>query len=88
MILQLENVLTGAGFMWGDRWIGLPWYWHWPYYTSWSFALIRQGIWFAGDAMIGWLIVRLHRGHGVTMVLTYCVVLWGIRFAALAQVAP
>ena len=22
--LQLKNVLTGAGFMWGDRWIGLP----------------------------------------------------------------
>lgn len=39
------------------------------------------------DAMIGWLIVRLHRGHGVTMVLRYCGVLWAFKFAALAQVA-
>jgi hypothetical protein len=85
--LQLKNVLTGAGVTWGDRWIGLPWYWHWPY-AFWSFALIVQAIMFAGYVMIGWLIVRLHRGHGVTMVLTYCVVLWALRFAALAQFAP
>ena len=72
--------------MWGDRWIGLSWYWHWPY-TFWSFALIVQGIMFAGYAMIGWLIVRLHRGHGVTMVMTYCGVLWAFRLAAVAQIA-
>jgi hypothetical protein len=59
----LQNVLTGAGFMWGNRWIGLPWYWHWPYARSlWT---VMQGIWIAGDVMLGWLIVRLHRGHGV-----------------------
>lgn len=86
VISSLQNVMTGAGFMWGDRWIGLRWYWHWPY-TLWSFTLIFQGIWLAGEATIGWLIVRLHRGHGVTMVLAYGGVLWAIRFAALTQVA-
>jgi hypothetical protein len=86
-IFQFQNVLTGAGFMWGDRWIGLPRYWHWPSYTSWSFAATFHGLQVAGVAMIGWIIVRPHRGHGVTLVLAYCGVLWAIRFASFAQIA-
>ena len=50
--LEMRDVLTGAGFMWGTTWIGLPWYWHWPY-ASWSFAAFFQGAWIAGDVMIG-----------------------------------
>src|SRR5262249_29998979 len=69
----LQSVLTGAGFMWGNKWFGLPWYWHWPYDSS--LGIVMQGIWIAGDVMVGWLIVRLHRGHGVTMVLVYCCVI-------------
>jgi hypothetical protein len=82
---SLQNVLTGAGFMWGNRWIGLPWYWHWPYAQS--LGMVMQGIWIAGDVTVGWLIVRLHRGHGVTMVLVYCGMIGALRAAGLLQIA-
>jgi hypothetical protein len=81
----LQNVLTGAGFMWGNRWIGLPWYWHWPYAQS--LGMVMQGIWIAGDVMIGWLVVRLHREHGVTMLLLYCCVIGALHAAGLLQIA-
>jgi hypothetical protein len=81
---SLQNVLTGAGFMWGDAWIGLPWYWHWPY--SASLVLIMQGIWIAGNVMIGWLVVRLHREHGVTMVFVYCGAIGALHAAGLLQI--
>jgi len=80
----LQSVLTGAGFMWGNKWFGLPWYWHWPYDSS--LGIVMQGIWIAGDVMVGWLIVRLHRGHGVTMVLVYCCVIGATRSVGLLQV--
>ena len=82
--LSLQNVLTGAGFMWGTRWIGLPWYWHWPYAQS--LLTVMQVAWIAGDVMIGWLIVRLHRAQGVTGVLVYCWVIFIIRAAGLLQI--
>jgi len=82
---SLQNVLTGAGFMWAGRWIGLPWSWHWPYAPS--LGLIMQGIWITGHVMIGWLIVRLHRGHGVTMVLVYCCVSGALHAIGLLQIA-
>jgi hypothetical protein len=81
----LPNVLTGAGFMWGGRWIGLPWYWHWPYAPS--LDMVMMAVWIAGHVMIGWLIVRLHRGHGVTMVLVYCGVQAALRTGGLLQFA-
>jgi hypothetical protein len=81
----LLNVLTGGGFMWGSRWIGLPWYWHWPYATS--LDTVMMAAWIAGQAMIGWLIVRLHRGHGVPMVLVFCGVLGALHTAGIVQFA-
>jgi len=81
----LQNVLTGAGFMWGNKWFGLPWYWHWPYDSS--LGIVMQAIWIAGEVMVGWLIVRLHRGHGVTMVLVYCCVIGALRAVGLLQIA-
>jgi hypothetical protein len=81
----LENILTGAGFMWEGRWIGLPWYWHWPYASS--LVMVMQVIYIAGDVMIGWLIVRGHRGHGIAMVLVYCCALGVLRTAGLLQIA-
>jgi hypothetical protein len=82
---SVHNVLTGAGFMLGNTWIGLPWYWHWPYAQS--LSTVMQGIWIAGDIMIGWLIVRLHRAHGVTGVLVYCCAISTLRAAGLLQIA-
>ena len=46
-----------------------------------------QSIWIAGEVMVGWLIVRLHRGHGVTMVLVYCCVIGALRAVGLLQLA-
>ena len=83
----LPSVLTGAGFMWGGNWIGLPSpaYWHWPYAPS--LDMVMLAAWFAGHVTIGWLIVRLHRGHGVTPVLVYCGVQCALYTAALLQFA-
>jgi len=82
---SLENILTGGGYIWGSRWIGLPWYWHWPYARS--LYTVMQGIWIAGNVIIGWLIVRLHRAHGLTGVLVYCCVISALRAAGLLQIA-
>jgi hypothetical protein len=79
------DVLTGAGFMWGGRWIGLPWYWHWPYALS--LDTVMMTIWIAGHLLMGWLIVRLHRAHGVTTVVLYCVVLGALHTAGVLQLA-
>lgn len=81
----LVNVLTGAGFTWGGRWIGLPWYWHSPYASS--LVIVMQVIYIAGDITIGWLIVRLHRGHGIAIVLVYCCALGVLRTYGLLQLA-
>jgi len=81
----LSSVLTGAGFMWGGTWIGLPWYWHWPYAAS--LDMVMMAVWIAGHITIGWLIVRLNRGHGVTGVLVCCGVLSALRIAGLLQFA-
>jgi hypothetical protein len=84
--LEMRDVLTGAGFMWGTTWIGLGWYWHWPY-ASWSFAAFFQGAWIAGDVMIGWIIARLHRPHGVTMVSVFLAVMFVVRVDGLVRAA-
>jgi hypothetical protein len=81
----LVNVLTGAGFMWDGRWIGLPWYWHSP--DAFSLVMVMQAISIAGHVMIGWLIVRLYRGHGLAIVVIYCCALGVLRTYGLLQLA-
>ena len=68
--VRLRDLHTGGGFMLGARWIGLPWYWHWPY-VSWSFAATVQAERLTSYMLVGWLVARLHRRHGWTMVLAY-----------------
>jgi hypothetical protein len=69
-IFWLRGVLTGGGFMLGHTWIGLPWYRHWPY-TSRSLAAAFEVERIVGYMTVGWLLVRLHRGHGLAAVLAY-----------------
>jgi hypothetical protein len=81
----LLEVFTGAGFMWGGRWIGLPWFYHWPYASS--LDRIMYGLWIVGELMIGWLIVRLHRGHSVMTVLAFSCVMFAIRAETYFKIA-
>jgi len=75
----LRDVLTGAGFVWHGIWIGLPWYWHWPYSSSLATVL---SVWSIGAPMLlGWIIVRLHRAHGLTMLLAFRAA-WLVQTAA------
>jgi len=69
--LALRDVATGAGFMWGTTWIGLPFYWHWPYYCSWSFSAFLQVLSLTGSLVLGWIVARTHRRHGITMVFAF-----------------
>jgi len=69
--LTLRDVATGAGFMWDKTWIGLPFYWHWPYYGSWSFEAFREVLWLTSSLVMGWIVARTHRHHGITMVLVF-----------------
>jgi hypothetical protein len=85
-LLWLRDVQTGGGFMLRGTWIGLPWYWHYPYLSR-SFAVATQLEYIVSATMIGWLIVRLHREHGVTMVLAFSCVMFAIRAASLFQIA-
>jgi len=81
----LMSVLTGWGFMLGGRWIGLPWYFRFPYSSSleWTVAVVAIG----GDVVVGWLVVRFNRDHGVGLLLACAVALCLLRFAFLAQIA-
>ena len=85
LVGALQSLLTGGGFMWGRQWIGLPWYWHWPYHPS--LWWILEGLLISSDIVVGWVIVRLHREHGVTMVLAFSCVLLAIRLRNLFQIA-
>ncbi len=82
---RLLNVLTGGGFMWRGSWVGLRWYWHWPYAPS--LDAVMMAIWLTGHFVIGWLIVRLHREHGLTTVLVCCGVFGALNAAGLRQLA-
>jgi hypothetical protein len=83
-VSTLRALLTGAGFMWGHTWIGLPWYW-WPYSPDGD--LVLRAVWFGGQILIGWLILHLYRGHGLTMVLACCTTLGALRLTMLVQLA-
>lgn len=69
--LELQDIATGAGFMWGTTWIGLPFYWHWPYYGTWSFDAFLQLLWLTSSIAMGWIVARTHRGRGITMALAF-----------------
>jgi hypothetical protein len=86
-LLWLRDVQTGGGLMLRGTWIGLPWYWHYPYYRSTSFAVVTELEHIACYMLIGWLIVRLHRGHGVTMLFAFCSLVFALRLGNLVQLA-
>jgi hypothetical protein len=86
-LLWLRDLQTGGGFMLRGTWIGLPWYWHYPYHFSRSFAVVTQLEYIVSALVIGWLIVRLHRGHGVTMLFAFCSLVFALRLCNLVQLA-
>ena|SRR5580765_2393914 len=84
--LAVGDVATGAGFMWGTTWIGLPRYWHYPYDASWSYRAFNELEWILTAMASGWIVVRSHRRHGVTMILAFLAGLVALRIANLAMV--
>jgi hypothetical protein len=84
--LALEDVGTGAGFMLGTRWIGLPRYWHYPYWNQSSYRIFVDSISTLCSMTTGWIVVRSHRAHGVTMVVAFLAGLVAFRIMNLAAV--
>ena len=77
--LALEAAATGAGFMWGTTWIGLPRYWHYPYWSQWSYRAFFESMSMLCWMTTGWIVVRTHREHGVTMVVAFLLGLLAFR---------
>lgn len=65
----LRETLIGAGFRWHDSWLRFPWYWQYAYAGG-IFATF-QLLAIAGAMLVGWVVVRLHRAHGLTMLLAF-----------------
>jgi hypothetical protein len=84
--LQLLDIATGAGFMWGTTWIGLPRHWHYPYFASWSYRAFVETEFVLATMASGWIVVRSHRHHGVTMAVAFVAGLIAFRLAYLAMV--
>jgi len=75
--------------LWG-RWIGLPWYWHHPYLSS-SFLVVQELEYIGSCILIGWLVVRLHRQHGMTMLVAYrllALAAWPAVFLSVETLMP
>ena len=84
--LALEAVTTGAGFMWGTTWIGLSHYWHYPYWDQWSYRAFLESIAMLSWMTTGWIVVRTHREHGVTMLVAFLAGLVAFRVTNLSMV--
>jgi hypothetical protein len=84
--LKLVDIVTGAGFMWGTTWIGLPRYFHYPYEAQWSYRALVESASVLRFVTTGWIVGRLHRRHGVTMVPAFLAGLVAFRIANLAMV--
>ena len=84
--LAVEAVATGAGFMWGAMWIGLPRYWHYPYWSQWSYRAFFESTSVLCWITTGWIVVRTHRQHGLTMVVAFLAGLVAFRIMNLAMV--
>jgi len=80
--VALQHILTGAGFLWHGIWIGLPRYWRYPYPSS--YFVVLQTCFLVFDLCVGWIVVRLHRSHGLTMVFACCGAAAAFRVALLA----
>jgi hypothetical protein len=77
--------VTGAGFMWGTTWIGLPRYWHYPYSGQWSYRTFAESASVLRVVATGWIVGLSHRRHGVTMLLAFLAMLMASRIALLAM---
>ena len=84
--LAIEGVAAGAGFMWGTTWIGLPRHWHYPYWSQWSYRAFFESMSVLCWVTTGWIVVRTHREHGLTMVVAFLAGLVAFRIMNLAMV--
>jgi len=69
MLTETLTVLSNGGYMLGGHWITLPF--RWPPRQFFAYVGTLDLMTATSLAASGWVVGRLHRGHGVTMVLAY-----------------